>query len=157
MKSIFATLIITLSILKGATYAQSTISSPNTETAFLNYDYRFQRSGYEKVEGRMIYNYLKQPLKLYFTIESLYDYMFVAMCDSSTEGLRAEFYVDNESSPFVISDGSEIIPEYNSKITLVPLNHNSHYGTITVILELQGKVAANEPSYYLLVRKKKTD
>ncbi|MFN9882757.1 MAG: hypothetical protein ACK53R_05200, partial [Bacteroidota bacterium] len=77
------TLILCFFIIHTSAQQPTEIPSPNTETAYLNYDFNLQRSGYEQVETKMIYSYLNQPLRLYFVIDSLYDYMFAAICDSS--------------------------------------------------------------------------
>ncbi len=151
--------LLTFFILLSATQinAQQVVETlpPHTETAFLNYDYRLQRSGYEQVEVKMIYSYLNQPLRLYFVVDSLFDYLFVAICDSATGGLKAECYFENNSAPFIQSDVNEIIREFDSKITLLPLSDNERSGSISILLTLQGKLNATEPSYYLLVRKKR--
>lgn len=149
------TLILCFFIIHTSAQQPTEIPSPNTETAYLNYDFNLQRSGYEQVETKMIYSYLNQPLRLYFVIDSLYDYMFAAICDSSTGGLKAECYYESDASPFIQSDPGELIKEYNAKITLLPLSANQRNGTVSIILNLQGKTEAIEPSYYMMVRKKR--
>lgn len=134
---------------------ETTIPSPNTETAFLNYDFRLQRSGYEQVEAKLIYSYVNQPLKLYFVVDSNYNYMFAAIADSSTGGLKVSCTFDEENTPYFESDITQLIKEYNSKITLALINEKNRTGVITVQLDLVGKTAPKEPSYYILVRKKR--
>lgn len=154
MKPIFISLLFIICF--GPLMAQDhSIPSPNTETAFLNYDFRLQRSGYEQVEAKMIYSYLNQPLRLYFPVDSTYDFMFVAIADSATGGIKVSCYFEDESSPYLISDESQLIKEFNSKITIIPLNSENRIGTVTLRLELLGKIEAKEPSYYLMMRKKR--
>jgi hypothetical protein len=150
---LFFLLLISYSTLAFA--QDNSIPSPNTETAFLNYDFRLQRSGYEKVEAKMIYSYVNQPLNLYFQLDSTYDYMFVAICDSSTGGIKVSCTFENDPAPYFESDATELLTEFNSKITLIPINVNNLTGLITVRLELLGKIEPKEPSYYLFVRKKR--
>lgn len=154
MKSV---LTIIICLLTFQTQAQQVVETPtpNTETAFLNYDYSFQKSGYEQVEAKMIYSYLNQPLRLYFVVDSAFDYMFVAICDSAAGGLKVECYFEQDTAPFVQNDMESLIRDFNSKISLVPLHSNERSGNISILLNLQGKVNPVEPSYYIMVRKKK--
>src|SRR5687768_5167072 len=62
-------------------------NSPHTETAFLNYDYKFQKSGFQKLEGGPINLQPGVRGSLRFNFEPEYDYTFIAVADSTTEGI----------------------------------------------------------------------
>jgi hypothetical protein len=127
--------------------------SPNTETAYLNYDYNFQNSGFEGVERQFIYIKAGEKLNTYFTLDPDYDYIFIACADSTTGGTVIKGIMGTDTSGIFKTDSSFIYKEYKSKILVYNLPEKLN-GTVDIVIRILGKVNPVEPTYYMMYRKK---
>jgi len=145
-----------LPLLLSATSAfcqqNNTVPSPNTETAYLNYDYNFQKSGFTGVERQFILIKAGEKLNTYFTLEPDYDYVFIACADSNTRGpvIKGEM---GDTSGIFKTDSSFVFKEYNSRILVYNLPEKLN-GNVNIVISILGKVNPTEPTYYMMYRKK---
>jgi hypothetical protein len=149
-KFIISFLLAVFSVVNG--FSQDTKPSPNTETAYLNYDFNFQKSGFESVEKKFIYIKAGEKLNLYFMVDPDYDYIFIACCDSITKGPVIKGKMGTDTFAIFKSDSSYIYNEFKSKMMVYTLPEKLN-GTVDIIISILGKVDPVEPTYYMMYRK----
>lgn len=126
--------------------------SPNTETAFLNYDYKFQMSGYEMVQSGRINLAPGMRGKLNVSLADEFDYVFIAITDTNVAGISLAAKPVTFKNDMFVTDETEIFREYDSNI-LVKLFPDELKGDVSLEPALIGNAAPKEMNYYLLMRK----
>jgi hypothetical protein len=127
----------------------------NTETAYLNYQYRFTASsGFEEVEGRAFNLQPNIPGLLTFNIDSAYDYIIMLCSDSTTDGILLSVRGVNDTLDVVNTDTAYVYPEFGSRVTMVFLPEKMH-GDYQFRPTMLSKAPPIDDSYYALYRKKR--
>lgn len=129
--------------------------SPHTETAFLNYDFKFQQSGFQKLEGGKINVQPGVRGDLRYNFEPDYDYTFIAISDSTTDGIGITGKPVALTANEFDTDSQYVFKEWGSKILVFPLP-DAMVGDVEIHPMILGKTAPVESSYYILMRKKKS-
>ena len=130
-------------------------NSPNTETAFLNYDFKFQSSGFERVDGGPINLQPGSRGKLHFKFDPDYDYTFVAVADSTTGGVSIQGKPVTYDGNVISTDDDHVMTEWGSRILVFPMP-NTMIGDVVIEPTLMGTAVPKESSYFLLLRKRKS-
>ena len=128
--------------------------NPNTAMAFLMFDYKFNQSGFEQVSAASLNVQPGSWGMLNFKIDPQYDYTFIGIADSITDGMSIKGHLAGSDETLFTTDGMDVFMENNAK-TIVITFANAIYGDLIVQPTILGETAPKELSYYLLVRKKK--
>ena len=129
--------------------------NPNTETAYLNYDYKFQQSGFEHLAGGPINIQPGTRGLLNFIFEEDFDYIFIAVSDTLTQGVGITGKPVDFNHDLFDTDTSEVFTEYASRV-LVHSIPDGMKGNVEIRPIILGNAHPKESSYYILFRKKRT-
>lgn len=130
--------------------------SPNTETAFLNYEYKFQLSGYETVQSGRINLAPGVRGLIKVDLENEFDYVFIAISDTFIRGISLAAKPVGFKNEMFVTDETEVFREYESNI-VVKLFPDELKGEVALEPGLIGDVLPKEMNYYILMRKPRTD
>jgi hypothetical protein len=128
-------------------------NNPHTETAFLNYDFKFQQSGFERVDGGMINVQPGVRGLLKFHLEPTYDYTFVGVTDSIAGGMSISGKPETFEGNVFTTDSLDVYKEEGANLIVITFPA-AMLGDVVVQPMLLGKAVPKESSYYLLMRKK---
>lgn len=131
------------------------IGQSNTETAYLNYKYRFTHSsGFEEIEGKPLNLQPDVPGFLSFPLDSSYDYVVMFCSDSTTEGILLTIRGKEDTFNVVDTDTAYVYLEFGSNVTMVYLPEKL-LGEYEFRPTLHSKKPPLEDSYYAVYRKKR--
>jgi hypothetical protein len=129
--------------------------NPNTETAFLNYDYKFQGSGFEQVDGGTINLQPGVAGLLNYEFDDAFDYIIIGISDTLNQGVGfAGKPVDHENDVFNTNE-EYVFTEWGSRIVVFPIPDEMK-GKVQIQPRLLGVNKPVESCYYILMRKKQT-
>jgi hypothetical protein len=154
LNKLLLTLFIFYSICSYAQTAVDSIKSEDTETAYLNYDYKLQLNKYEIVDSKFLYIKAGERYNIYIAIDTLHDYVFFSATDDITKGMMIEGRLNSDTTILFKTDSTFLGTEYEAS-TLYYVFDNYYTANLKITMQIQGNVNPEEATYYIVARKKR--